>query len=147
MTHNRLTSYVTYTLFMKHPIWAFMFMSLALVSTNCYSMVALFSAMVEKCSYTLNFCFLFFFKSSNGVRHFSIGSILPSSFKTLSKSTWDYAYNFFSFIGRNAHMFHHISTSMPSIIQYIIERTFMMIITYVKFHLQSYHPCFVCKLH
>jgi len=39
-------------------------------------------------------------------------------------------YNFFSFISRNVHMFHHISTPMPPTIQCIIERTFMTIITW-----------------
>jgi hypothetical protein len=38
-------------------------------------------------------------------------------------------YNFFSFVGRNAHMVHHISTPMPPTIQCIIEKTFMRIIT------------------
>jgi hypothetical protein len=39
------------------------------------------------------------------------------------------AYNFFNFISRSTHMFHHISTSMPLTIQCIIERTFITIIT------------------
>jgi hypothetical protein len=86
--------------------------------------------MVEKCSYTISFFFVFFFNLIQ-VIGFSIGSLLPSSFEALSNYAWGFILPtiFFTFIGRSTHMFHHISTSMPPTIQCIIERTFMTIIT------------------
>ncbi len=84
MTH-KFTSYVTYNLSMKHSIWATMFLNETLVSTNCCNMAVLFSAMVEKCSYTLSFCFFFYFLTSSKVKGFSIISLLLSSFEAISK--------------------------------------------------------------
>jgi hypothetical protein len=56
MTH-KFTSYVTYNLSMKHSIWATMFLNETLVSTNCYNLVVLFSAMVENVHTHLAFVF------------------------------------------------------------------------------------------
>ncbi len=64
--------YVIYSLFMKCPIWVSMFLNKALVSTNCYNMVVIFTTMVEKCSYTLSFFFLLYFLTSSEVKGFSI---------------------------------------------------------------------------
>jgi hypothetical protein len=65
-------------------------MNKTLVSINYYNIVALFLPMVEKCSYTLKFCIFFGFLISFGMKDFSIGSLLPSSFETLSKFAWDF---------------------------------------------------------
>jgi hypothetical protein len=60
VTH-RFTFYVTYNLSIRGPIWASMFLSKTLVLTNYCNMDILFSTMIEKCSYTLNFCLGFYF--------------------------------------------------------------------------------------
>jgi hypothetical protein len=132
--------YVIYSLFMKCPIWVSMFLNKALVSTNCYNMVVIFTTMVEKCSYTLSFFFLVIFFNLIWSERFLHYSLLPSTFETLSNFAWDSKLLtfFFTFISKNTHMFHHISTSMPPTIMMIIAWNFVCNIV---------HPCIVCKLH
>jgi len=67
MNDLKFICYVTYSLFMKCPIWASIFLSKALVSVSFYNIIVLFSTMVEKCSRTLIFCLLFCFVTSSGV--------------------------------------------------------------------------------
>jgi hypothetical protein len=74
---------------MKLPIWASMFLNKTLVLANCYNMVVLFSTMVKKCLYNF-ILFLFCFLTSSWVKGFSIGSLIPSFFETLSKFSWDF---------------------------------------------------------
>ncbi len=82
---SKFICYVTYSLSMKHPIWT-IFLSKALVFTNCCNIVVLFLAMVEKCSRTLIFYLLFCFVTSYGMLVLSKGYLLASSLKPLSKS-------------------------------------------------------------
>ncbi len=87
MTH-RFTSFVTYNLFMKYPIWSSMFLNKVLVLANYGNMDVLFSARLKN-AHTHLFFKLFYFLTSSKVRG-SIGFLWPSSFEALSKSTWDY---------------------------------------------------------
>ncbi len=86
---HRFTSYVTYNLSMRWPIWASMFLSKTLVLTNCCSMVVLFLTMVEKCSYTLNFCLRKKKKLIWGEMflHWLLTAFI---FEALSKYAWDF---------------------------------------------------------
>jgi len=88
MTHNRFTCYVTYNLSMKQTIWAFVFLNLALVSTNCCSMAILFPTMVEKCSYTLYFCFVFYLQPRWNIS--PLVPYYPHLLKQYQKYTWDF---------------------------------------------------------
>ncbi len=83
---SKFISYVTYSLSMRHPIWTSIFLSKALVFTNCCNIVVLFLVMVEKCSRTLIFYLLFCFVTSYGVLVLSKGYLLASSLKPQSKS-------------------------------------------------------------
>jgi hypothetical protein len=50
MNDLKFKCYVTYNLSMKHSIWTSIFLSKALVSTNYFNIVVLFSAMAKTCS-------------------------------------------------------------------------------------------------
>jgi hypothetical protein len=50
MNDSKFKCYVTYSLSMKHLIWTSIFLNKALVSTNYFNIVILFSAMAKICS-------------------------------------------------------------------------------------------------
>jgi hypothetical protein len=88
------------------------------------------------------FLFVLFFNLIRGERFFHwlfttfiLWSIIKIYFKL-----W-ITYNFFNFIGKNVHMFHHISILMPPTIQCIIEGTFMTIINEIPFTILSSFYC------
>jgi hypothetical protein len=65
-----------------------MFLNKVLVSTNYGNMDVLFSTRLKNV-HTFYFLIVLFLTSYE-VKGFSIGSLLPSSFEAISKSTWDY---------------------------------------------------------
>jgi hypothetical protein len=108
--------------------WASMFFN----KTYCFNMVVLFSTMVEKILIHIKlFFFVLFFNFIWGERffHWLFTTLILWSTIKIYLGLW-ITYNFFNFIGKNVHMFHHISIIMPPTIQCIIEGTFMTIITW-----------------
>jgi hypothetical protein len=97
---------------MKLPIWASMFLNKALVLANCYNMVALFSAMVEKCSYTYKklFCFLTSFK----VKGFPLIPYDPHLLKHYQNLLRGFTTNFFNFINKNTHVSSHFYSDVTN---------------------------------
>ncbi len=84
------------------------------------------------------------YKTLFRVKDFSIGSLRSSSFKVLSKIYLGFwiAYNFLNFLGRNVHIFHHISISNAT--NYPMHhKKHIYDDHYLKFHLQSCHLCIV----
>ncbi len=80
---SKLICYVTYSLFMRYPIWTSILFNKTLIFANYYNIVMLFSAMVEKCLRTLIFYLLFCFITSFGVISLPKGFLLTSSLKPL----------------------------------------------------------------
>jgi len=144
---SKFICYVTYSLSMKRPIWTSIFFSKALVSRDCCNIDVLFSTMVENCSKTLIFCFLFCFVTSSRMiglfkSFFQTSSLEPLSglfenldypqFHQFNLQKHSHASSHFNFGATNCPMHHKKDTHDDH---------------YLKSHLQFCHLCIACKLH
>jgi hypothetical protein len=130
---HRFTSYVAYTIYLwdvqfGHPcLWIKHWLQQIIVTHGCI----IFNHGWKMFIHIKHLFFVLFFNLIRG--EWFLHCLLPILiFWSTIKIYLEFltAYNFFSFICKNIHMFHHIFLLMPPTIQCIVEGTFMMIITW-----------------